>query len=209
MKFVSLVSSGIDSPVATYLLSKYAEEIILLHADNRPFADDREIEKFVTLGKYLKTLVSSKLTAMLISHGQTLQTYKTQCDNKYTCVICKRMMLRYAETIAKKEKADAIIMGDSLGQVASQTLQNIRVVEEAIALPVLRPLIGFDKEDTIQFAKKIGTFDFSIAPAESCGAVPSKPSTQARLEQIHEEERKINVQELVRYAITHVKTVTL
>lgn len=209
MKFVSLVSSGIDSPVATYLLSKYAEEIILLHADNRPFADDREIEKFVTLGKYLKTLVSSKLTAVLIPHGQTLQTYKTQCDNKYTCVICKRMMLRYAETIAKKEKADAIIMGDSLGQVASQTLQNIRVVEEAIALPVLRPLIGFDKEDTIQIAKKIGTFDFSIAPAGSCGAVPSKPSTQARLEQIHEEERKINVQELVRYAITHVKTVTL
>ena len=209
MKFVSLVSSGIDSPVATYLLSNKAEEIILLHADNRPFTDDREIKKFVTLAKYLKTLVPSKLTALLIPHGQTLQTYKTSCDNKFTCVVCKRMMLRYAEAIAKKEHADAIVMGDSLGQVASQTLQNIRVIEEAISILILRPLIGFDKEDTMQIAKKIGTFDLSIAPAEGCKAVPIKPSTQARIEQILVEEQKINVEELVHFAVTHAISVTL
>ena len=209
MKFVSLVSSGIDSPVATYLLSNKAEEIILLHADNRPFTDDREIEKFVTLAKYLRTLVPSKLTALLIPHGQTLQTYKTKCDNKFTCVVCKRMMLRYAETIAKKVHADAIVMGDSLGQVASQTLQNIRVVEEAVSILILRPLIGFDKEDTIQIAKKIGTFDLSIAPAEGCEAVPIKPSTQAHIEQILVEEQKINVDELVHFAVTHATSVTL
>jgi thiamine biosynthesis protein ThiI len=209
MRLVSLVSSGIDSPVATYLLSKYAEEIILVHADNRPYTDDREIEKFVTLAKYLKNLLPSKLTALLIPHGQTLQVYKARCDNKFTCVICKRMMLRYAEAIAEKEKADAIIMGDSLGQVASQTLRNIRVVEEAIQLPILRPLIGFDKEETIQIAKTIGTFDLSIAPAGACEAVPVKPSTQARLEQIHAEEQKLKIDELVQYAITHVKSVTL
>jgi len=209
MKLVALVSSGIDSPVATYLLSKKADEIILLHADNRPFTDNREIEKFVTLAKHIKTLVPSRLTALLIPHGQTLQTYKTSCDNKFTCVVCKRMMLRYAEAIAKKEKADAIIMGDSLGQVASQTLQNIRVIEQAVSIPILRPLIGFDKEDTIQIAKKIGTFDLSIAPAEGCEAVPVKPSTQARLEQILAEEQKINIEELVQHAIIHVKTVTL
>jgi thiamine biosynthesis protein ThiI len=208
MKFVSLVSSGIDSPVATYLLSNKAEEIILLHADNRPFTDDREIKKFVTLAKYLKTLVPSKLTALLIPHGQTLQTYKTNCDNKFTCVVCKRMMLRYAEAIAKKEHADAIVMGDSLGQVASQTLQNIRVIEEAISILILRPLIGFDKEDTMQIAKKIGTFDLSIAPAEGCKAVPIKPSTQARIEQILVEEQKINVEELVHFAVTHAISVT-
>ncbi|KYK22468.1 hypothetical protein AYK25_07280 [Thermoplasmatales archaeon SM1-50] len=208
MKLISLVSSGIDSPVATYLLSKYADEIILLHVDNRPFTDDREIEKFVTLTKYLKIFIPSKLTAVLIPHGKTLQTYKIRCDNKYTCVICKRMMLRYAEAIAKKENAGAIIMGDTLGQVASQTLRNIRVVEQAIKLPVLRPLIGFDKEDTIQFAKKIGTFEISIAPAGACEAVPVKPSTQAHLERIHIEEQKINVEELIWYAITHVETIT-
>ncbi|MBN1860222.1 MAG: hypothetical protein JW840_02040 [Candidatus Thermoplasmatota archaeon] len=209
MRLVSLVSSGIDSPVATYLLSKYAEEIILVHADNRPYSDDREIEKFVTLAKHLKGLLPSKLTAVLIPHGQTLQTYRELCDNKFTCVVCKRMMLRYAEAIAEKEKADAIIMGDSLGQVASQTLRNIRVVEEAIQLPILRPLIGFDKEDTIQIARKIGTFDLSIAPAGACEAVSLKPSTQARLEQIHAEEQKMNVNELVQYSVTHAKPVTL
>jgi thiamine biosynthesis protein ThiI len=209
MKFVSLISSGIDSPVATYLLSNKAEEIILLHVDNRPFTDDREIEKFVTLAKYLRTLVPSKLTALLIPHGQTLQTYKKKCDNKFTCVVCKRMMLRYAETIAKNVHADAIVMGDSLGQVASQTLQNIRVIEEAVSIPILRPLIGFDKEDTIQIAKKIGTFDLSVAPAEGCEAVPIKPSTQARIEQIQVEEQKINVDELVHFAVTHATSVTL
>ncbi len=209
MKFVSLISSGIDSPVATYLLSNKVEEIILLHADNRPFTDDREIEKFVILAKFLKTLIPSKLTALLIPHGQILQTYKTRCDNKFTCIVCKRMMLRYAEAIAKKEHADAIVMGDSLGQVASQTLQNIRVVEEAVNILILRPLIGFDKEDTIQIAKKIGTFDLSIAPADECKAVPSKPSTQARIEQIQVEEQKINIDELVHFAITHATSVTL
>ena len=209
MKFVALVSSGIDSPVATYLLSKNADEIILVHADNRPFTDDREIEKFLTLAKYLKKILSSKITAFLISHGNALETYKQHSDQKFTCVFCKRMMLRYAEAIAKKEHADAIVMGDSLGQVASQTLQNIRVVEQAVSIPILRPLIGFDKEDTIQIAKKIGTFDLSISPANGCGAVPVKPSTQARLEQILTEEQKINVDELVKFAVTHVTNVKL
>jgi tRNA uracil 4-sulfurtransferase len=209
MKFIALVSSGIDSPVATYLLAKKADEIIVIHADNRPFTDEREIEKFVALTKYLKQQIPSKLTAYLIPHGPTLHSYKTHCDSKYTCVFCKRMMLRYAEAIAQQEDADAIIMGDSLGQVASQTLQNIRVVEQAVKIPILRPLIGFDKEDTIQIAKKIGTFDLSIAPADGCGAVPIKPSTRARLEQILIEEKKIDVGELVRAAVAQKKSVKL
>ena len=209
MKFVALMSSGIDSPVAIYLLSKKTEEIILIHADNRPYTDKREIEKFVTLATYLKKQVPSKLNAILLPHGQTLQSYKTACDNKFTCVVCKRMMLRYAEAIAKKEHADAIVTGDSLGQVASQTLQNIRVVEQAVSIPILRPLIGFDKEDTIQIARKIGTFDLSIAPADGCSAVPIKPSTQARLEQILTEEQKINVDELVQRVILHATSVNL
>lgn len=209
MRFVALVSSGIDSPVATYLLSKYADEIILLHADNRPFTDDREIEKFVTLTKHLKRHLPSKLKALVLPHGSTLEAYKLHCNNKFTCVVCKRMMLRYAEAIAHKESADAIIMGDSLGQVASQTLQNLRVVEQAVSIPILRPLIGFDKEDTIKIAKQIGTFDLSIAPADGCSAVPIKPSTQARLEQILAEEQKIDIDALVSHVVSHAESVTL
>ncbi len=209
MKLVALISSGIDSPVAAYLLSKKVDELVLLHADNRPFTDDREIEKFITLARHLKTLIPSKLSAFLLPHGQTLEAYKIHCNNKYTCVVCKRMMLRYAEAVARKEQAEAIVMGDSLGQVASQTLQNLRVVEQAVGIPILRPLIGFDKEDTIKIAKQIGTFDFSIAPADGCGAVPTKPSTQARLEHILAEEQKINVDELVQNVVSQAKIVTL
>jgi len=209
MRFVALMSSGIDSPVAVYLLSKYADEMLLIHADNRPFTDDREVEKFLTLTRHLQKQVPSKLLPLVVPHGQTLQTYKAHCDNKFTCIICKRMMLRYAEAFAIKEHADAIVMGDSLGQVASQTLKNLRVVEQAVSIPILRPLIGYDKEDTIQIARKIGTFELSIAFAEGCSAVPLKPSTQARLEQILAEEQKIKIDELVQHAITHAKTVTL
>ena len=209
MKLVALISSGIDSPVAAYLLSEKADELILLHADNRPFTDDREIENFINLAKHLKTLVPSKITALILPHGKSLEAYKIHCNNKYTCVVCKRMMLRYAEAIAQKEHADALVMGDSLGQVASQTLQNLRVVEQAVSIPILRPLIGFDKEDVIAIAKQIKTFDLSIAPADGCSAVPTKPSTQAHLEHILAEEQKIDVEGLVHHVISQAKIVTL
>ena len=149
MKFVSLVSSGIDSPVATYLFSKKAEELILVHADNRPFTDEKELENFIKLAKHLKKHISCKMKAYTLQHGSTLLSYKKRCEDRFTCIFCKRMLLRYAEKIAEKEQADAIIMGDSLGQVASQTLQNIRVIEQAVSIPILRPLIGLDKENII------------------------------------------------------------
>jgi thiamine biosynthesis protein ThiI len=201
MKFVSLISSGIDSPVATYLLSKKADEIILVHADNRPFTDDREIENFKKIANHLKKITSIKMKTYLIPHGRSLSKYKQHCNNKFSCVFCKRMLLRYAEKIAEKEGADAIIMGDSLGQVASQTIKNIRTIESAIKTPVLRPLIGLDKEDVVKIAKKIGTYDLSILPSDSCKAVPDKPSTRAKLEKIIEEESKIYIDDLVNVAL--------
>jgi len=203
MKLVALVSSGIDSPVAAYLLAPKATELILIHADNRPYAEERELEKFRTLAAFLKKKLPTKVRAYIVPHGRTLETYIKQANQKFTCVFCKRMMLRYAEAIAHSEHAKAIVMGDSLGQVASQTLQNLRVVEQAITLPVLRPLLGFDKEDTIKIARKIGTFELSIAPAGGCAAVPVKPSTRARLEQILTEEIKVDIDELVRQAVAH------
>lgn len=201
MKFVSLVSSGIDSPVATYLLSKKAEEIILVHGDIKPFTDHREIENFTRLATHLKKIVSCRLKTYIISHGDSLGTFKQNCDNKFTCVFCKRTLLRYAEKIAEKEGADAIIMGDSLGQVASQTLQNIRVVDGSVKIPILRPLIGFDKEDVVKISKEIGTYYLSILPTDGCSAVPNKPSTMAKLEKILEEEDKIDVNKLVKKAV--------
>jgi len=201
MKFVSLISSGIDSPVATYLLSKKADEIILLHGDILPFTDQREIENFTVLVDHLKKIIPCFIKTYVIPHGESLNTFKQNCDNRYTCVFCKRILLRYAERIAKNEGADAIIMGDSLGQVASQTLQNIRAIDDAIDIPILRPLIGLDKEDVVRIAKKIGTYDISILPSAECNAVPKKPATRAKLERILKEENKINVDKLVKKAV--------
>ncbi len=201
MKFVSLISSGIDSPVATFLLSKNAEEIILIHGDIRPFTDNREMENFKKLAKFLDKTLSCKIKTIVIPHGLSLSEFKQNCTDRYTCVFCKRMLLRYAEKVAEKEKADAIIMGDSLGQVASQTLQNIRVIDQAVSIPVLRPLIGLDKEDVVKIAKEIGTYDLSILKSEGCNAVPNKPATKAKLEAILEEENKINAKKLVNNVI--------
>jgi len=201
MRLVSLISSGIDSPVATYLLSKTADEIVFVHADNRPLTDDREVENFILIAKHLKKIILSKTKAYIIPHGATLASYKQNCNNRFTCVFCKRMMVRYAEAITKKEHADAVVMGDSLGQVASQTLQNIRVVEQAIKLPILRPLIGLDKEDVIRIAREIGTYEHSILKSDGCKAVPYKPATRAKLEQIIAEEKRIDIKKLLNDAI--------
>jgi len=201
MKLVSLISSGIDSPVATYLLSKSSEEIILVHGDIRPFTDDREIENFLKLAKHLKKITKCKFSIYLTPHGHSLLEFKNNCNNRFTCVFCKRMLLSYAERIAEKEGASGIIMGDSLGQVASQTLKNIKTIEQAISTPILRPLIGFDKEDIVKIAKEIGTYDLSILPSDSCKAVPDDPVTQAKLEQIIIEEKRLDINNLVKSAI--------
>jgi thiamine biosynthesis protein ThiI len=119
------------------------------------------------------------------------------------------MLLRYAEKIAEKEGAEAIIMGDSLGQVASQTLQNIRTIEQSVKIPVLRPLIGLDKEDIVKIAKEIKTYDLSILSSDGCKAVPDKPSTKAKLDAILDEENKINVNNLIKNTIKEYKIIKL
>jgi len=209
MKFVSLISSGIDSPVSTYLISKKADEIILLHADNRPLTDDREIDNFIKIAVFLKKQIKCPVRVFLVPNGPALQEYKRNCEPRFTCVFCKRMLLRYAEQIMLKQQADAIIMGDSLGQVASQTLQNIKTIEQSINSLVLRPLIGLDKEDVIRIAKEIGTYELSIKHSEGCKAVPRKPSTSAKIEKINQEEKKIDVEKLVKNAVKNLEVVKL
>ncbi|MDH7506398.1 MAG: 7-cyano-7-deazaguanine synthase [Candidatus Thermoplasmatota archaeon] len=209
MKFVSLVSSGIDSPVATYLISKKAKEIIFIHSDNKPFTDDREINNFFTITKHLKKIIHSKIKVFIVPHGLTLDYYKKNCLDRLTCVFCKRMMVRYAEKIAEKEEADAIIMGDSLGQVASQTIQNIKIVDSAVKIPILRPLIGFDKEDIVNIARKIGTYELSILPSAGCTSVPNKPATRVKLEDILNEEKKLNIEKIVKEAVDNSEVIVL
>ena len=209
MKFVSLISSGIDSPVATYLISRYADEIVMVHGDCSPFTDKRELDNFKKLNSHLKKQIKIKTKVFLISHGENLDLFKKNCNNRYTCVFCKRMLLRYAEKIAEIEGADAIVMGDSLGQVASQTIQNIKTIEQSVKTPVLRPLIGLDKEDVIKIAKEIKSYDLSILPSSGCNAVPKKPSTAAKIEDILLEENKLDIDSLVNNAVKNAKIVNI
>ncbi len=205
MKIVSLLSSGIDSPVATYLLRKKTEKIIFLHGKIEPFTDKKEYENFLKLAKFLKKLVKKEIKIISLDHGKNLLEYKKNCDEKFTCVFCKRMLVRYAEKICEKYFYDAIVMGDSLGQVASQTLQNIRVVDSAVNVPIIRPLIGFDKQEIVDISREIGTFEYSTLPSKDCTAVPSKPSTAAKIKKIIEEENKIDIDKLVDKTVKNSK----
>ena len=209
MKMVSLLSSGIDSPVATFLISKKLDELILVHADIMPFSNSNEKYKFIQLVKYLSKKINCQVKLAILDHGYNLLEYKKSCDNKFTCIFCKRMLLRYAEKIAELYGAEAIVTGDNLGQVASQTLQNIKTIEEAVKIPILRPLIGFDKEEIIKIAKEIGTYEFSIKPSDGCSAVPKKPSTMAKIDKILSEEKKINIKKLVSMSVNNLELVSL
>jgi len=209
MKLVSLLSSGIDSPVATYLLSKKAKEIIVVHGDIQPFTDKKENENFLKLVKKLKEIIKPSIKCYVFLHGYSLNEYIENCDKKYTCIFCKRMLLRYAEKISEINDFDAIVMGDSLGQVASQTLQNINVIDQAVKMPIFRPLIGFDKQEIVSKSKKIGIYDYSILPSVGCNAVPDKPSTETSLEKIILEEKKIDIKRLVDNAIKNSKIIEI
>ena len=201
MKLVSLISTGIDSPVATYLFSKRADEMICVHADTGTFSDPKERQYVLALLSHLQSLVPCRLKAYLIHHDEVLTSFIQQCTQRFTCVFCKRMMVRYAAAIAEKEQADALVMGDSLGQVASQTSQNISVIDAVTSLPILRPLIGKDKEDVVSLAKNIGTYELSIQQKIGCHAVPSKPATGVSLEQITAEEQHLPLDVLVQQAV--------
>lgn len=200
MRFICLVSTGIDSPVATYLMAKYGE-VVMVHADNRPFIDEKEVEKFKVLAAHLRKKINREVKVYFVNHGKSLSTIRKVCRSVYTCVLCKRLLLKYAFIIGEKEDADAIVTGDSLGQVASQTLKNMMVEQYGIKKPVLRPLIGFDKEEIVGLAKEIGTYDLSIKQSVPCSAVPRRPSTKADLDKVVLEEKKLQVGALVKSVV--------
>ena len=184
MKLVALMSNGIDSPVASYIMSRMGAEVILLHMDNRPFTDDRSIEVVEELADRLRQVTGKEFPLYFAQHGPNQELIKEKCDYHYQCVMCKRTMQRTARELAKRLGASGIIMGDSLGQVASQTLKNIRSENLGLNFPVVRPLIGMDKTEIIEIAKEIGTFDISIKQTAGCLIVPVRPITEANAEKV-------------------------
>ena len=193
---IVLLSGGIDSPVAGYLMAKQGLELVLVHFDNRPFTSDAEVEKAIALMKKVEEASGRRARKMLVPHGKTQAEFAKCCRRNMECVLCRRMMFRVAERIARKLGAEVLVTGESLGQVASQTLANINVEERATSLPILRPLIGFDKIEIERIAKTIGTYETSIGPGMCCTIAPKKPSTYSRLEAAVNEEAKVDIDKL-------------
>ena len=191
---VALVSGGIDSPVAAWMMMKRGCRIMPVFVALDTFLDDTTIaraERVVEILAHYQPGI--KLTVI---HDSYLASAKQELIQKrlekYTCIFCKRRMYRVATAFAIRNGAKGIVTGESLGQVASQTLDNLLVLTDAASeVPVYRPLIGFDKEDAIRIAREIGTFTESISPASGCLAVPKGPSTKAKLDTIRGIETKL------------------
>ena len=155
MKGLLLLSSGIDSPVAGKLMIDKGVEVVALHFVFHH--DEHEEKKVFDLAK--KVNVKELFFAEL---RNAHDAYSEKCNPRYTCIFCKRMMLRIAEKLAEREKCDFLITGENMGQVASQTLDNMAVIQQAVKIKVLQPLLGFDKNDTIKIARKFETYEMSI-----------------------------------------------
>ncbi len=196
MKLVALISGGIDSPVASYIMSKMGADIILLHMDNGIYAGN-DAEKVVKLSKRLEEVTGKKFPVYVLNHEVNQTMIKERCEHSYQCVMCKRTMQHVAREFAKKHGCSGIIMGDSLGQVASQTLRNIRAEGTGLDFPIVRPLIGMDKNEIIEIAKEIGTYEISIIQTGGCGVVPLKPITEARTDKVLELQSKLDFDRLV------------
>ena len=201
MKAICLISGGIDSPVAAYLMLKKGWEVVFVYLKNAPFSDERTDYRVYDAVNFLRKKFPKAGKLYVVPHGPNLRMFVANLERKYNCVFCRRMMFRIAEKIAEKEKAEVILTGENLAQVASQTLFNMVVVSKATKLPIARPLLGLDKQEIIDIGRDAGTFEASIQPARCCWIVPDQPSTAARIEKIEEEESKIDVEKLVQDAV--------
>jgi len=166
-KVLSLISGGIDSPVASYLMAKRGAENIWLHFHSFPFVSNASIEKVKETAQIFLDY-QPKLKIYFIPFSEIQKKIKINIPAKYRVLFYRRLMLEMAQTIAQKEGYQALVTGESLGQVSSQTLANLQITQENISIPLLRPLIGMDKEEIIDLAKEINTFDISIKPQEDC-----------------------------------------
>ncbi|MBU7029063.1 MAG: hypothetical protein HXS48_19165 [Theionarchaea archaeon] len=204
MKGLILNSGGIDSPVACYLMADH--DLVAVHFDNQVYGSAARTALKVI--EKLSELLKKEIPLYTVPHGDNLSAFVRTCskeEKKYTCIFCKRMMLRTAEYLAHREECTFLVTGENLGQVASQTLRNIYVISRAVEMPIVRPLIGLDKLDIIAIAERIGTYNISIEKAACCDAVPQYPAIRAQLEKIEALERNMDIDDLVRTAVEQMK----
>lgn len=201
-----LISGGIDSPVAGYMIAKRGVRISAVHFFSYPYTSERAREKVVELTRILCGYVG-EITLYLVPFTEIQLTIYEKCPQSETTVLMRRLMMQISERIALSCGAQALVTGESIGQVASQTIESLTVTNDAVQLPVFRPLIGFDKEEIIDRAKAIGSFDTSILPFEDCCTVfvPQHPVTKPKLEEIRASEALVDFAPMIGRAIAQTE----
>lgn len=192
-RLVALLSTGIDSPVACYLMMKRGCSITALHFNNYPYTSGEEEKITKMAGKLKEYSHGSRLDLYCVDYGEFLTQCQKEAPSRMTCVLCKSGMYQVAEKLAGREGALATLDGSSMGQVASQTLPNLVATRYFTTMPLLSPLIGLDKVEIENLAKKIGTYQISILPEAGCSAAPRHPETHAELEKVLEAQDKLNM----------------
>ena len=211
-KALFLVSGGIDSPVAAWLLMRKGVRALFAYFDNYPLCD-QEAENIAmdAIKRVCEQVGVESARVYVISHSPDLQDILSKCPAKYACILSRRIMFRVAERIALQEGCQAIVTGDALGQKASQTLQNIVAADGVVtALQIMRPLVGMNKLQIEQCARRIGTYQISIRPGvATCGVPTDNPSTSARRERLREAELALDLEAMVNRDLDEARLVTI
>ena len=210
-KGVLLLSGGIDSPVAGYLMAKRGMTLTALHFHSFPYTSEQAREKVIELARQLKEYCCGHIKMYIVPVTEIQEAIHEHCPENYMITILRRFMMRIANEVARADQAQGIITGESLGQVASQTIQSIQGTNAVAEFPVLRPLIGVDKTDIVSQAKKIGTFETSIQPYEDCCTVflPKNPVIKPKIERIEQAESRLDCVRLIEEALAKMEVLEL
>ena len=205
---VTLLSGGIDSPVSTYMIARRGVRLIPVHFFSFPYTSELAKEKVLDLAAIL-TGYCGNMTVEIVPFTHIQEEIKFNCPEEFFTLIMRRFMMRIAERIAKDNGAKAIVTGENLGQVASQTMEAMASTQAVTDLPVLQPLIGMDKQDIIALARQLGTFDTSILPYEDCCTVftPKHPRTKPKVSEVEAAESVLDVDALVNEAVAGIERV--
>ena len=201
-----LLSGGIDSPVAGFMMAKRGMKIDCLHFHSYPFTSKRALQKALDLGKILSQY-TGKMRIYSVNMAEIYKSINKNCRRNQTTILSRRFMMRIGEKISAKNNYNALITGESLGQVASQTVESMAVIEDATNLPIFKPLVALDKTEIIDRALFIGSYEKSIEPYDDCCSIfaPSNPITKPKLKYIKESESKLDIEELENNAIENME----
>ena len=204
-----LLSGGIDSPVAGWMMAKRGLELGAVHFFSYPYTSEEAKQKVLDLAEIVARW-SGKLTVSVVPFTKIQTEIRDKCPEDYYTIIMRRMMMRIAERVAEKQNCQGLITGESLGQVASQTIQAITVTNAVCEMPVLRPVIGMDKEEIVTISRHIGAFETSILPYEDCCTVftPKHPQTKPRREEVEEMEKVLDIEALIEEAMAGIQRIT-